>query len=198
MRLKPNPLFLLAAGVCCLTSVCCAQTAAPRVGKVEALKAAKVGARDGWKEAVSDAGRFRILFRGEPEVADEPTGRGFEMRGERLKWFALYNDFDFQVDDDDTTLTQKYKESVESLTKRGSKLLSRSEVNLNGRTGVEFILLGPAGPASSGQRAKSYMRAFQVGSRLYTLAVDDYSDLSEAATVPPDVRTFFDSFTFWE
>ena len=65
------------------------------------------------------------------------------------------------------------------------------------RSLVEFILLGPAGPGGRA-RAKSYMRAFQVGRRLYTLAVDDYVDLTESAAVPAGVQTFFDSFTFWE
>ncbi|HEX7314230.1 MAG TPA: hypothetical protein VF297_09925 [Pyrinomonadaceae bacterium] len=196
MRQRVNSSLTLVVAVLCLAPACYGQTPRPRVGKSEAVRLVKVASLAGWKEAVSDAGRFRILFRGEPEVADEPTGRGFEMRGERVKWFALYHDFEVQVDDDDTTLTRKYKESIEAVAeKRGSKLLARNSVTLNGRPGVGFILLGPAGP---GQRAKSYMRAFQVGSRLYTLAVDDYGDVTESAVVPAEVQTFFDSFTFWE
>jgi hypothetical protein len=195
MRPKINSFLTLAAVALSLSSAACGQTARPRIGKSEAVKSVKVASLDGWKEAVSDEGRFRILFHGEPVASHDPGGKGFEMKGDRVKWFALYYDYNNSFDDDDATLRQKYAESVEALTKRGSKLLSRREVTLNGRPGVEFILLGQA---AAGQVAKSYMRAFQVGRRLYTLAVDDYKDVSESNAVPAEVQSYFDSFTFWE
>ena len=75
MRLKLGALLTLSVGVCWVANVCRAQTSPPRVARAEALKAVKVASLDGWRESVSDAGRFRILFRGEPEAVDEPTGR---------------------------------------------------------------------------------------------------------------------------
>lgn len=191
MRRRINSSLTLVALLLCLAPVGCAQEARPRVARDEALKSVKVASLEGWKEAVSDAGRFRILFHGEPEVADESGGNGFEMKGDRVKWFALYYDYKNVEEVNDATLRQRLKESVDAVAaRRGAKLLSRSELTLNGRPGVEFILLE--------REAKSYMRSFQVGLRLYILAVDDYKELSEATAVPPDARNFFDSFTFWE
>jgi hypothetical protein len=194
MRPKSNTFLTLAAAALCLTSAACGQTARPRVAKGEALKSVKVASLEGWREATSDEGRFRILFHGEPVASKDPGGKGFEMKGNLIKWFALYYDYPDKVDDDDAALRRKYEGSVEALAKGGKRLLSKREVTVNGRPGVEFILLGP----SPFGQAKSYMRAFQVGSRLYTLAVDDYRDGSESAAVPAEVQTFFDSFTFWE
>jgi hypothetical protein len=196
MRRKLESSLTLAALLLCLTLVSCGQTSRPRVAKGAALKSVKVAALEGWKEAVSDTGRFRILFHGEPLVADEPVGAGFEMKSNKVKWFALYYDYQFENNDNDATVRKKYNESVEALAKKGSKLLlAKRDLTLNGRPGVEFILLGPGG---GGEWAKSYMRSFMVGSRLYTLAVDDYINVSEAVEVPAEVQNFFDSFTFWE
>jgi hypothetical protein len=48
-----------------------------------------------------------------------------------------------------------------------------------------------------GRGAKSYLRTFQIGTRLYTLAVDVYGESGEADEMPPEVEQFLDSFTFW-
>ena len=63
-------------------------------------------------------------------------------------------------------------------------------MTLNGRLGVEYVLLG--------REAKIYMRGFLIGRRFYSVAFEDRRDLSEAAAVPAVVRNFFDSFTFWD
>ena len=167
----------------------CAQKGAAAIDRDAALKGVKVTAVNGWKEATSEKGRFRILFPRQPEVADEPVGRGFELKDGKAKWFALYVDFDHAVTADDAALRQKYKESAEALASKGSKLIRSSDVTLNGRLGREIILVG--------RGAKSYLRTFQIGSRLYTLAVDVYGDSGEADEMPPEVQQFFDSFTFW-
>ena len=104
MRPKVNSLLTLAAVALSLTSVACGQAARPRVGRGEAVKSVKVASLDGWKEAVSDEGRFRILFHGEPVASHDPGGKGFEMKGDRFKWFALYHDYNDPVEDDDATL----------------------------------------------------------------------------------------------
>ena len=198
MRRKLDPSLTLAALLLCHAQVSCGQPARPRVAKGEALKSVKVAALEGWKEAVSDTGRFRVLFHGEPVASKDPEGaKGFEMKGFRVKSFALYYDYQLENNDDNATVWKKYNESVEALAKKGSILLAKRDLTLNGRPGVEFILLGPGG-GGGGEWAKSYMRSFMVGSRLYTLAVDDYINVSEAAEVPAEVQNFFDSFTFWE
>jgi hypothetical protein len=167
----------------------CAQKGAAAIDRDAALKGVRVAAVAGWKEATSEKGRFRILFPRAPEVADEPGGRGFELNDGKTKWFALYVDFDSAVPAADAELRQKYKESAEALASKGSKLIRSRDVTLNGRLGREIILVG--------RGAKSYLRTFQIGSRLYTLAVDVYGDSGEADEMPPEVQQFFDSFTFW-
>jgi hypothetical protein len=146
----------------------------------------------GWQEAISEGGRFRIAFPGRPAATDsEPGGlRGFKFYNGDGNWFALYADVTGEAaDPDEAQLRGAYRASVASLTKRGARLLSQSEVRVNGRLGMEFVLEQPS--------AKSYMRVFRAGQRIYTVAVDvTAADVSGG--VPPDVRRFLDSFTFWD
>ena len=118
--------------------------------------------------------------------------RGFKFSDEVMKnWFAYHVDTDNMVEHD-AVLREVYRQSIEALTKNGATLVSRSDVRLNGKLGAEFVLISPH------KTTKSYMRVFQVGRRIYTLAVDDRSESFEENVTPPEVRQFFDSFTFWE
>ena len=42
------------------------------------------------------------------------------------------------------------------------------------------------------------MRAFLFGRRMYTLAVDRKTTATGDATVPVDVKQFYESFTYWD
>ena len=67
-----------------------------------------------------------------------------------------------------------------------------------GGTFTDVVCVTPSGEIILvGRGAKSYLRTFQIGSRLYTLAVDVYGDSGEADEMPSEVQQFFDSFTFW-
>ena len=156
------------------------------------MSALKVTSAEGWKAAVSEEGRFRVLF---PTAFKGGTERNTDMKGFKCfeagtNWFAYYNDFDQPRASDDSHLRVAYRGSVESLTKGGSRLLSQKDVYLNGRLGTEFVLELPG--------RVSYMRAFLFLRRMYTLAVDRTRIANGDPTIPQDVQQFFDSFTYWD
>ncbi|HEV7860392.1 MAG TPA: hypothetical protein VGO91_17375 [Pyrinomonadaceae bacterium] len=182
-------LQLLLCGLC-LGQINCGQTTPHPLDKTQALKDVKVSSVNGWKEMVLDKGRFRVLFPREPETEDNPAMHGYKLKSAETNWFAYYNDFEEPRTNDETKLRDAYHKSVEALTKKGSKLLKQVDVRLNGRLGSEFVLEGPG--------TVSYMRAFMIGRRLYTLVVDSKRAVNGDATIPQDVQQFFDSFTFWD
>lgn len=178
-----------------LSSTGYGQHASKPVSKEQALQGVKVSAVNGWKEAVSNEGRLRILFPAEPTIVedgDEVAGlRGFKLITPEKKWVLYFMDFKDRTAGDDTQLREAYRQGIESIVKRaGTKMLRQDDVRLNGRLGSEFVI------ESSG--AVSYMRAFQIQRRLYTLSVDVKKTGGMNPTLPPDVQQFFDSFTFWE
>ena len=176
-----------------LFTVSCGQVARKLTSKDQALKGVKVSAVSGWKELVSDKGHFRILFPADPTVVDgDPVGlQGYKLISGEKNWFSYRYDYAEPKSDDEAQLRTAYRQSVEAITKRpGTKLLSQSDVKLNGWLGSEFVIESPS--------AISYMRAFQVHSRLFTLSVDVKKHGEVNPAIPQDVQQFFDSFTFWE
>jgi hypothetical protein len=59
-----------------LSQTGCGQTSTLHLDKAQALRDVKVKSVGGWKEAISDKGRFRILFPGEPATREsgQPVG----------------------------------------------------------------------------------------------------------------------------
>jgi hypothetical protein len=177
------------------SSSSCGQDVQKPVSKDQALKEVKISSVNGWKEVMSGQGRCRILFPGEPTIVengDDVAGlQGFKLITPEKHWVSYWIDFKDRTAGDDTQLRNAYRQSVESITKRsGAKVLSQTDVRLNGRLGSEFII--------DSARAVSYMRAFQIRQRLYTLSVDVQKTGEVSSAVPQDVREFFDSFTFWD
>jgi hypothetical protein len=184
--------ILTLAIFCFLPSSGCAQSRPKPVTKARALSALRLTSVEGWKEAISEEGRFRVLFPGIFKGGNERNTdmKGFKCFQAETNWFAYYNDFDQPRASDDAHLRVAYRGSVEALTKAGSRLLSQKDVSLNGRLGTEFVL------ESAGR--VSYMRAFLFLRRMYTLAVDRTRVTNGDPTIPEDVQQFFDSFTYWD
>jgi len=168
------------------------QAVADPVNKTQALKNVKVSAIPGWKEVVSDQGRFRAIFPRAPEIGDQGTGdsamRGLKVIDARVHWFVLYADLDRLIIDE-FQIRERYQQSLKGLVNRGARVVKQTDVTLNGRLGLELIL--------QDKSRVSFMRVFVVDRRVYTLDVDQKrSDLPEK--IPADVQEFFDSFTFWQ
>ena len=179
--------------VCWLAQIGCARAAGPQVTKAQALKNVKVSSVVNWQEALSEKGRFRILFPGQPEDSSEAgtVMKGFKFTEPAANWFAYYNDFDELKSNDEQDLRGAYQGSVEAITRKaGTRLLKQEDVFLNGRLGTEFVI----------ERAGSisYMRAFLFGRRMYTLAVDRKTAATGDSAVPVEVKQFFESFTYWD
>ncbi len=193
MIAKTHANTLLVLSVICLTQVYCGRAAQPSkpISKSQALRDVKDATVSGWKESVSEDGRFRILFPELPEATNHEPGalQGFKLVNGQRNMFALYRDGNDSVVDD-SELRDRFHQSIKALTKRGATLASQKDIRLNGKLGVEFIL--------EGQNTKSYMRTFQINKRIYTIAVDFMSGIPKGNEIPDEVRHFFDSFTFWE
>ena len=180
-----------AVPILCLSQIACGQAVRPSVSKAQAMKDVKAPIIAGWHEAISDEGRFRILFPGQPRAdAEVRSMKGFKFFAAEANWFAYYTDFDQPRASDDAHLRSAYNDSVEDITKNGKQLLSQKDVFLNGRLGSEFIIEAPG--------TVSYMRAYLFGRRMYTLAVDRKRVANGDATIPNDVQQFFESFTYWD
>jgi hypothetical protein len=90
---------------------------------------------------------------------------------------------------DETGIREAYHKSAEDIARKGSKLLRQQDVVLNGRLGTEFVFEGRGGV--------SFIRAFLIEQRMYTLEVDSKNVVDEDSTLTKDVQQFFNSFTFW-
>lgn len=156
------------------------------------MKGVKVSSIDAWKEILSEEGRFRILFPGQPKSSDGGFGmKGFQFSESGSNWFAYYNDFDELKSNDEKALRNAYQGSVEAITRKaGTRLLKQEDVFLNGRLGTEFVV--------EGAELTSYMRAFLFGRRMYTLAVERKRVANGDSNVPIEVKQFFESFTYWD
>ena len=179
--------------ILCFTQICCGQKSNSPITKTQALRDVKVASIQSWKEIISDEGRFRILFPNEPAIYGKGNSgtdlRGFNLIQGEMNWFAYFNDYSNPIYDE-TKLREAYQGSVERITRKGVKLLKQNDVFVNKKLGTEFIL--------EGHDAISYMRAFLIGSRMYTLAVDNRQKTQPIDKIPDNVEQFFDSFTFWE
>ncbi|HYG79780.1 MAG TPA: hypothetical protein VD861_05295 [Pyrinomonadaceae bacterium] len=158
------------------------------------MKGVKVSSVSGWKEVISDRGRFRVLFPREPTVVDSSGGpaglHGFSLSEGGIQWKAVYNDFPDPTTDDPEQLRRAYRESAQVMAGRGGKLLRQEEVTLNGKLGTEMVIEG-------GGKLR-FTRAFIVARRMYILEVVYKREAGGDSTLPKDVGQFFDSFTFWE
>jgi len=166
-----------------------AQETGSPITKEQALSQLREPARD-WREVISDEGRFRITFPGGTIAPDRDviSMHGFKLVRETSNWSAMYSDLSRSLDTD-AQIRDAYHRSMLTVVKNGAKLISQRDVVLNGRLGDEVIILG--------LQTKTFMRAFLVGKRLYSLSVDIKDGRDERNEIPKDVQQFFDSFTFW-
>jgi len=184
-----NHLTLIFLSLCASSQACARLHDAP-ISKIQAIKAVAKSVVPGWHEKVSDEGRFRVLFPGEPELAPKKSRMsGWKYISDDTNWFVFFTDYEGAAASDDQHLREAYKGSVATITK-GKQLLSQRDVRLNGRLGTEFVI-GTSGSVS-------YMRAFLYQHRMYTLAVDRYHDVGSNATIPAEVQQFFNSFAYWD
>ncbi|MGZ8848350.1 MAG: hypothetical protein ACXW3C_17955 [Pyrinomonadaceae bacterium] len=183
--------FTAALTVLMFSPLVCGQKRVP-LAKSEAIRKAHVGAIPDWRETISDDGRFRILFPGPPQVDnDVVTAVGLKVIEPNTSWTVFYSDLGRVVPTNEAAFRKAYRGGLNGLTGEGRTLLSQRDVYLNGRLGTEFVIEGAG--------LTSYMRAFVVGRRLYTLAAHRKEvDASNRANIPTDVRHFFDSFAYWE
>jgi hypothetical protein len=170
------------------------QTVNVSLTKPQALKTVKVSSVKDWKEVISDKCRFRVLFPSEPTLkpSDEvvPLLEGYKLIKDETQWAAQYVEFDEAKTDDEQLLREAYRGSAEGMAKNRGRLLKQSDVILNGRLGTEFII--------EERDTATYMRAFLIGQRMYTLTVVRKMAAPGSSTFPQDVQQFFDSFTFWD
>lgn len=183
-------MFVAVSVVLTCSQVACGQKLSP-VDKVRAMKEVRVSSLPGWHEAVSREGRFRILFPGEPQLYDDVMSMGgFKFIEPESHWFAYYRDFDQLKSNNEYDLRIAYRNSVESITRSGKRLVSQEDVLLNGRLGTDFVIEAPG--------RRSYLRAFLFDGRMYTLAVDRKEVGTGNASTPIAVQQFFDSFAYWD
>jgi len=174
-----------------LTRIVSGQEAASPVSKTRAIKEVRVSSMSGWYEAVSEEGRYRVLFPRQPQIDDDVVSvKGFRCIEPESNWLASYTDFARPVPNDENYLRNAYHGSVEAITKKGNSLLAQRDVFLNGRLGNEFVVGGPA--------LISYLRVFVSGSRMYTLSVNRKKTPGTNGQIPGDVQQFFDSFAYWD
>jgi hypothetical protein len=164
-----------------------------QVTKASARKDVKLPAVDNWKEAISEEGRFRILFPNNPHAREEGSSlKGFSLVEPYTNWFAYFQDFAEPRKTDDDALRKAYLGSIESIVKNNqAQLLSQKDVRSNGRLGTECVIVNKASLVS-------YIRAFLYLRRMYTLEVDRKGEVVTDVTVPKDVQQFFDSFAYWD
>ncbi len=177
------------------TQTGCGQSSNISLTKPQALQTVKVSSVNGWKEVVSDKSRFRVLFPGEPVARPDGEGavylEGYKLIEDETKWAAEYSEFNETKTDDEQKLREAYRGSAEAIANSRGKLLKQSDAVLNGRLGTEIIIENQDGTTT-------YMRAFLIGRRMYTLAAIRKKIANGDSTVPKDVQQFFDSFTFWD
>lgn len=175
-----------------LVQICCGQAKKPLVFRKQALETVKIRSLEGWKEAISDDGRLRVLFPNDFVVVnsgDRGRFQGFKFKSDDASWVAYYTDSTHSRSTDEE-LRAAYRGSVEALTKKGAKLLKQDDIILNDRLGIEFVL--------QNSFATSYLRSFLIGDRQYILSVDVNNMKDSSGSIPQNIQQFFDSFTFWE
>lgn len=172
-----------------------AQLAYPQEGirsKTEAIRKAPVGAISGWLETISDEGRFRILFPAAPQFDNEiVAARGLTVIEPNTSWSVHYSDIGRVLKANEPSFRKAYRDGLVGMVGPGKILVSQRDIYLHGKLGTEFVIGRPG--------VTSYMRAFLIGRRLYTLAAHRKAvDLAPGGDIPRDIRQFFDSFTCWE
>jgi hypothetical protein len=185
-------IFLAISVVVSASEIVCGQKSRSVISKSTALKQARVSALPGWRETISNDGRFRILFPGKPHAVDDRDAyiKGFKFETAENGWVAQYSNLERAIPNDDLTLRAMYRPSEEAIALKGQQLLARRDVFLNGRLGRELVILGTG--------RVTYMRAFVFGRRVYTLSVDRWTVKEVSAAIPTDVQQFFDSFAYWD
>jgi hypothetical protein len=167
------------------------QQPASQVTKASALQNVRISSLPGWSEAVSDEGRFRILFPGNPKIDDDVVStKGFKLASSSGKWSALCADLGRTVPNDESALRQVYQQSMDAITRNKTYLIASGDVFINGRLGIEFRIRGLS--------QTSYTQAFVFGRRLYTISVTRKKTDQVSAENPSDVQQFFDSFAYWD
>lgn len=192
-RLKLRCWFVVGVVAILVFETNCVRLQRSSLTRQQAIRQVKVASIPDWQEAVSEDGRFRVLFPGsfDGNVEGRTSEKGFKLIQADTNWFAYYVDYARPFPDDESYLRNAYKGSVNTITRNGKFLLGQRDVFLNHKLGSEFVVDGPG--------RVSYGRAFVDGRRMYILTVDrKVGDAIVNASVPEDIKGFFDSFTYWD
>src|SRR5690348_4496773 len=94
------------------------------VTKSAAIHSVKLAGVDNWKEAISDEGRFRVLFPDTPRRREDlSTLKGFSLVEPSTSWTAYYLDYAVPRESDDTTLRTAYVGSIATIVKNSQAQL---------------------------------------------------------------------------
>lgn len=191
--MKPRNFLLVAfaaVSILFLEPLVSAQVTKPPITREHALAQLKGISGKGWKEVISDEGRFRVVFPAESVVPEDDviSVRGYKLVIGEVKWSAVYSDLDYSLDSV-SRIRETYHRGMEAMLKNGTKLVRQRDVIMNGRLGNEVIL--------QNQKSRTFMMTFLIASRLYVVSVDIKDSRIEENDIPQDVQRFFDSFTFW-
>src|SRR5262249_26869241 len=117
--------------------------------------------------------------------------KGLKVIEPDTTWSVYYTELGNVPPPNQSSFRKAYRDGLARMTAEGRTLVVQRDIYLHGKLGIEFVL------SSSG--LTSYMRAFVVGQRLYTLAAHRKTgDVIANGDVPGDVKQFFDSFAHWE
>jgi hypothetical protein len=187
--MSPERLVSIGLVFFCAVGICHAQSAGAR-------QAISVDLAERPKPFVSEKGRFLIEFPREPTYDVQQFGpttiHDFKVSEANAEWRLTYTDFQNEVHDEND-LRSAYQAGTMSLQTRPAKLISQTEVRLNGRLGVENLMREGATAYTS--------RTFLIGRRLYIVTVEQHQGVgrrSVRTVALARVRRFLDSFDFWE
>src|SRR5688500_3845188 len=117
--------FIAAMTVLIVAPLVCGQKRVP-LSKSEAIRKARVGAIPDWRETISDAGRFRILFPGHPEVDNNVVdAAGLRVIEPKTSWNVFYTDLGRIVPTNEAAFRKAYRDGLNGLTGEGRTLLSQ-------------------------------------------------------------------------
>ena len=152
-------------------------------------------AKANWRELISEEGRFKIRFPGEPVEEVNKFGsttiHDFKIIKPAVEWRITYAD-DENFPSDPASLKEAYSRSTESLQREDRKLVVKKYIYLKNRLGIEFVL--------EDQDSISTTRSFLIGRRLYQVTVKKQKKTSNPveADLSQEIKGFLDSFNFWE
>ena len=166
-----------------------AQEKSQSISKVAALES--VSTVPGWREVISDEGRFRVLFPGEPKINDDvATVKSLEFIWARGKWVQTCSNVSSGRPDNES-VRNRLRDAFSYTLKKRSRLIAERDVTLNGRVGLEAVVVYEAGKIT-------YLRAFVNRDRMYTVSVQLSEPPNSKGSLPAEVNQFFESFVYWD